>query len=85
MVHLLHMLGSVAVGVFELTFVLRQQWACSVEIVFLSLVVEGQRIELAAQGFVVAQLAALCAKVCAFVFDAQVLMNRSLGLCERDF
>jgi hypothetical protein len=48
-------------------------------------VVEGQRIELAAQGFVVAQLAALCAKVCAFVFDAQVLMNRSLGLCERDF
>jgi hypothetical protein len=85
MVNLLHMLGSVAVGVFELTFVLRQQWACSVEIVFLSLVVEGQRIELAAQGFVVAQLAALCAKMCAFVFDAQVLMNRSFGLCERDF
>ena len=85
MVHLLHMLGRVAVGVFELAFVLRQQWACCVEIVFLSLVVEGQGIELAAQGFVVAQLAALCAKVCAFVFDAQVLMNRSLGLCECDF
>jgi hypothetical protein len=85
MVHLLHMQGSVAVGFFELAFVLRQQWACCVEIVLLSPVVEGQWIELAAQGLVVAQLAALCAKVCAFVFDAQVLMNRSLGLCECDF
>ena len=85
MVHLLHMQSRVAVGVFELTFVFRQQWACSVEIVFLGLVVEGKRIELAAQRFVIAQLAALCAKVCAFVFDAQVLMHRSLGLCECDF
>jgi hypothetical protein len=30
-------------------------------------------------------LAALCAKVRAFVFDAQLLMNHSFGLCERDF
>jgi hypothetical protein len=48
-------------------------------------VVERQWIKLAAQRFVVAQFAALCAKVCALVFDAQMLMNRSFGLCERDF
>ena len=85
MVHLLDMLGRVAVWIFELTFVLRQQRAGGVEIVFLCLVVKRQRIELAAQGLVVAKFAALCAKVCAFVFDALVLMNRSLGLCECDF
>jgi hypothetical protein len=27
----------------------------------------------------------LCAQVCAFVFDAQVLMNRSFCLRQRDF
>jgi hypothetical protein len=48
-------------------------------------VVKRQRIELAAEGFVVAQPASLWAKVCAFIFDAQLLMNLSFGLCERDF
>ena len=85
MVHLLDMLGRVAVWIFELTFVLRQQRAGGVEIVFLCLVVKRQRVELAAQGFVIAELAPLCTEVCAFVFDAQVLMNRSFCLRQRDF
>ena len=85
MVHLLDMQGGIAVRIFELTFVLRQQRAGAVEIVFQRLVVKRQRVELAAQGFLVAQLASFYAKVCAFVFNAQALMKRSFGLCECDF
>ena len=85
MVHLFEMQSGVAVWIFELTSVLRQERTGSVEIVLLGLVVERQRIELAAQRFVVAQLASLPAKVRACVFDAQVLMNRGFFLCERNF
>lgn len=85
MVHFLEVQRSIALWIFELAFVLRQEWAGRIEIVLLCLVVKRQWVELAAQGFVIAQLASVCTQVCAFVFDAQVLMNRSFCLRERDF
>lgn len=85
MVHLLEVMCGVALWIFELTFVFRQERTGGIEIVFLCLVVKRQRVELAAQGFVIAELAPLCTEVCAFVFDAQVLMNRSFCLRQRDF
>jgi len=42
-----------------LTLVFRKQWAAGVEIVGIGLVFKGQGIELAAQGLVVAEFAAL--------------------------
>lgn len=53
MVHLFDMKSRVTVWIFQLAFVLWQQRARFVEIIFLGLVVKRQRIELAAQGFVV--------------------------------
>lgn len=85
MVHLFDMQGGFAIRIFELTLVLMQQRAGGVEIVFLCLWVVRQGVELAAQGFVVAHLASLCTKVCAFIFNAQVLMNSSFCFCESDF
>ena len=85
MIHLLDVQGGVAVWIVELTLVLRQQRAGGVEIVVLGFGVKRQRVELAAQRFVVTQLAPLCAQVCAFVFDTQALMNCSFCLCECDF
>ncbi len=85
LVHLLHVKCSLAVWIFELPFVFWQKRAGGIEIVFLCLVIKRQRVELAAQGLVIPKLAPLCAKVRAFVFDAQVLMNRSFSLRECDF
>lgn len=85
MIHLLEMHSGLAIRVFELTFVLGQERAGGVEIVFFCLLVERQRVELATQGFVVAQLAPLFTKVCAFIFNAQVLMNSNFCLGECDF
>lgn len=59
MIHFLQMLGGFAVRTLQLTLVLRQQRAAGVEIVGIGLVVKGQRVELAAEGFCLAQFTAL--------------------------
>ncbi len=85
LIHFLQMFGGFAVRVFQLTLVFRQQGAAGVEIVGIGLMVKGQGIELAAEGFCLAQITTLFAQMCASVFNAEVLVNSGFRLCQRDF
>ena len=83
-IHFLQVLRGLAVRIFQLTLVLRQQRTARVEIIGIGFVVKGQGIELATERLGVAEFAALRASVCASIFDATVLMNSGLSLCKRD-
>ena len=58
-IHFLQVLRGLAVRIFQLTLVLRQQRTARVEIIGIGLVVKGQGVELATQGLGVAEFAAL--------------------------
>jgi hypothetical protein len=57
-IHLLEMVGRIAVRIFQLSLVLGQERAGSIKIILLGFVIEGQRVELAAQRFAITKFAA---------------------------
>lgn len=85
MMHCLEMRGCIAVWIFQLTLVLWQKRTGCIEIIFFGFVIERQRVEFATQRFGITEFAALCAKVRASVFNAQMLDDRGLISGERNF
>jgi hypothetical protein len=68
-----------------LPLVLGQQWTSSVKVVFFGFWVKGQRVQLATQGLLIAQVTASGAQVLALIFNAQAAKTLGFFLSERNF